>query len=131
MKIQTSFKSLASAFAALALTGSAALAAAGDGHIGMTILSASVNADGTPLRGEGLNTSFSLGTGTYEVSFTRNITQCTYYATQGEGGVGGAGGAITGITQRSGNDHGVFVTMRDATGALINTPFFVLVFCGR
>jgi hypothetical protein len=93
------------------------------------VLFAQVNSDGTIFNSSGGVTGFSLGTGTYEVDFGRDISNCGFTATQGEGGIGGAGGAIMGVTDRSGNANAVFATARDAAGALVNTGFQIVVVC--
>ena len=93
------------------------------------VLYAQVNADGSIFSSSGGVTGSSLGTGTYAVDFGRNISNCAFISSQGEGGVGGAGGAITGVTDRSGNANAVFATTRDAAGALVNTSFQLVVVC--
>ena len=93
------------------------------------VLFAQVNADGSIFNSSGGVTGISLGTGTYQVDFGRNISNCGFTATQGEGGVGGAGGAIIGVTDRSGNANAIFATTRDAAGALVNTAFQIVVVC--
>ena len=69
------------------------------------------------------------GSGTYEVDYGTNIASCAFLTTQGEADIGSAGGAITGNTDRSGNAEATFTTMRDATGALIDTAFQQIVIC--
>lgn len=101
------------------------------GDRGMAIMSAGINPDATIVRGEGVTSASSLGTGTYEVAFGRDITQCNYQVSAGEPGIGGAAARMTGITSRSGNPNGVFVTVRDNTNTLVNNAFQVLIFCGR
>ena len=95
------------------------------------VLYAQINADGTLFNSSnsGTTSSLSLGTGTYEIDFGRNITNCAFVGTQGEGGIGGAGGAIVGLTDRAGNVEGIFATTRDAAGALVNTSLQVVVVC--
>ena len=93
------------------------------------VLFAQVNSDGSIFNSSGGVTGLSLGTGTYQVDFGRDISQCGFTATQGEGGIGGAGGAIMGVTDRSGNANAVFATTRDAAGALVNTAFQIVVVC--
>ena len=93
------------------------------------VLFAQVNADGSIFNSSGGVTSLSLGTGTYEVDFGRNISGCAFVSTQGEGSIGGAGGAITGVTDRSGNNEAVFATTRNTAGTLANTAFQLVVVC--
>ncbi|MDR4307625.1 hypothetical protein IHQ68_13450 [Chelatococcus sambhunathii] len=103
------------------------------GYFIPAVLSASIFANGTVNRGEGVDVAAtaSLGTGTYQVGFTRDITECFFQATAGEGGVGGAQPRITGITRRSGNPNGVFVRIINDTGASVDNDFFVTVDCGK
>jgi hypothetical protein len=93
------------------------------------VLFAQVNGDGSIFNSSGGVTGSSLGTGTYNVDFGRNISNCAAVATQGEGGVGGAGGAIMGVTDRSGNPNAVFATARTNAGALVNTAFQLVIVC--
>jgi hypothetical protein len=93
------------------------------------VLFAQINADGSVLNSSGGVTSTNLGTGTYQVDFGRNISNCGFTATQGEGGIGGAGGAIMGVTDRSGNANAVFATARTNANALVNTSFQLVVVC--
>lgn len=93
------------------------------------VLFAQVNADGTLFHSSGGVRSLWLATGLYEVDFGRNVTNCAFIATQGEGSVGSAGGAIIGASDRAGNPNAVFVSTRDASNALINRAIQVLVVC--
>lgn len=104
---------------------------AAPGDLGMAIMSAAINSDGTIARGEGVVSAANLGTGFYEVSFGRDITNCTYQISPGESVIGSATPRLVGITRRSGDNNGVFVTIKDAANAAIDNPFFVLVYCGR
>jgi hypothetical protein len=93
------------------------------------VLYAQVNGDATLATSSGGVTVLSLGTGTYEVDFGRNVSACAFVATQGEAGNGGANGAIMGVTDRSGNVEGVFVSVRDAAGVLVDRAFQIIVVC--
>jgi len=107
---------------------------AAPGDLGMAIMSASMNSDGTINRGEGVITAGTqrLSTGTYEVGFDRDITACVYSVTVGEGGIGGATPAATGVTRRSGNPNGLFIRIVNPPDeASEDRDFFVLVYCGR
>jgi hypothetical protein len=90
---------------------------------------AQINADGTVANSSGGVTTAKLGTGTYEVDFGHNISNCGFVMTQGEAGVGGAGGAITGVTDRSGNVEAVFATTRTNANALADRAFQLVVVC--
>lgn len=103
------------------------------GDLGMAIMSAAINADGTIARGEGViaTGTNNIGTGVYEVAFGRDITECTYQVTAGESGIGSAVPRVVAVTRRAGNPAGVFLQVQDNAGTQINNPFFVLVYCGR
>jgi hypothetical protein len=101
------------------------------GDRGMAIMSAGINPDGTLVRGEGVTGSLKLGTGVYEVSFGRDITQCNFQVSAGEPGIGSASPRMTGITARSGNANGVFVQVRDNTNTAVDNALQILIFCGR
>ncbi len=105
------------------------------GYFIPAVTSASIFADGTVNRGEGVTTDAAftsrLSTGTYQVGFTRDITECFFNVTAGEGGIGGATPRVTGVTRRSGNPNGVFVRLTDNTGTSIDNDFFISVFCGK
>ncbi|WP_155905016.1 hypothetical protein [Methylopila sp. M107] len=104
------------------------------GYYSPAIYSASiVGSTGAVTRAEGLSAAATnrLSTGTYEVGFTRDITECFFQVTAGEGGIGGATPRVTGVTRRSGNPNGVFVRITDGAGASIDNDFFVTVSCGR
>jgi len=104
------------------------------GDLGMAIMSASIFADGTINRGEGVITTGTsrLSTGTYQVAFGRDITACVYSVTVGEGGIGGATPAAVGVTRRSGDPAGLFIRIVNPPDeASEDRDFFVLVYCGR
>ncbi|MFT4099183.1 MAG: hypothetical protein QM651_18830, partial [Rhodoblastus sp.] len=104
-----------------------------DGNLGAAVLTASINSDGTILRGEGVQSTGTqkLSTGTYEVGFVRDITNCVYTVSPGEGGIGAATPFMVGVTRRSGNPNGVFVRIFNNTNAATDDSFFVVVNCGR
>lgn len=104
------------------------------GDRGSAIMSAAIFSDGTISRGEGVETAGTarLSTGTYEVAFGRDITECAYVVTVGESGIGGATPAVAGVTRRSGNPNGLFIRIVNPPDeASEDREFFVLVFCGR
>ncbi|HEY9823910.1 MAG TPA: hypothetical protein V6D19_00565 [Stenomitos sp.] len=88
-----------------------------------------INSNGTLARGNGVSSSTRLGTGIYQVIFTRNVTACTYNATVGQPGNGSTDGfAMT--AARAGNVNGVFIDTRDAlTGNRNDRSFHLLVSC--
>jgi hypothetical protein len=52
------------------------------------VLTAQINGDGAVFNSSGGVTATHLSAGTYEVDFGRDISNCTFLATHGEGGVG-------------------------------------------
>jgi hypothetical protein len=93
------------------------------------VLFAQINGDGTVANSSGGVTTIKLGTGTYEVDFGRDISSCGMTATQGEASPGGAPGAIMGVTDRSGNANGAFVTARTDANVLTDRAFQMTVVC--
>lgn len=93
------------------------------------VLFAQVNSNGSLASSSGGVTSGFISTGNYEVDFGRNISSCAFIATQGEAGVGAAAGAIMGVTDRLLNAEAVFVSARDAAGAVTNAAFQLVVVC--
>lgn len=139
---------LASASIALALVSSAALAAqqppAHTGHfnvfapahrpaalgpaLGMAMLSATVDSNGTIVRGAGATGGSYVGTGTYEVDFDRDVSGCTYASTVGPSDSGSAQGQSD-VAPRSGTADGVLVETLDSAGNSKDLPFHLIVFC--
>ena len=64
-----------------------------------------------------------LGTGTYEVIFDRDVSNCIYLATI----AGGGGSAATG--PRNLTPNGVLISTRNAAGTLADSPIYVEVTC--
>lgn len=89
-----------------------------------------VNANATLLRGKGVASTAHLGTGVYDIRFTRNLSSCAWTGTVGFGTFGGSTGAaqIT-ITGRSGTNNGLFVTTFNAAGVATDEPFTAIVIC--
>jgi hypothetical protein len=91
-----------------------------------TRLWAVVNAAGATQRQSGSTSSANIGTGQYEVIFNRDVTGCSYQATQGElSGISGE----TIVQPRGGNANGVYVGTATSAGAAANRMFHVAVFC--
>jgi hypothetical protein len=89
-----------------------------------------VNSNGTLARGRGVTSVSRIGTGQYDVRFSRNITACTWEGTVGLGGFGGAAApAIITVAGRIGTNNGLFVTTHGTTGAAADAPFHALVVC--
>lgn len=103
------------------------------GDLGMTVMSAVLNADGTLARGEGVVSAGSAGfTGEYEVIFGRDVTACAYKASIGSSATSGveSPGYAT-VVGRVGQPNGVFVATLDTAGDNANRGFHLLVYCGR
>lgn len=95
---------------------------------GIGVLFAQVAADGTNDNSSGSVTVTKLGTGTYEVDFGRDISNCAFTATIGPSGPSSASGQIN-VADRSGNANAVFVDTNDAAGASADRPFQLIVVC--
>ena len=104
--------------------------AAPDGTLGMALMAAAVNADGTLARNTGATNVIKLGVGTYEVEFDRNVTQCFYTATVGPAGGGSALGEVN-VAPRGGNANAIFVDTNASDGTGADKPFFLIVFCAQ
>ena len=89
-----------------------------------------VNANATLLRGKGVTSTAHLGTGVYDIRFSRNLSSCAWTGTVGFGTFGGSTGAaqIT-ITGRAGTNNGLFVTTFDGAGVATDEPFSAIVIC--
>ena len=98
--------------------------AAPDQTLGMAIMSAYVEVNGSLLDGAGVVTSAYLGSGQYAVQFNRPLAGCVSTATQW-----GNANAIISV-----QPNGDTVTVRLAipeSGAPLQRPFQMIVFCAR
>lgn len=109
---------------------SAPQAAVGD--LGMSIMSAVVNADATLARGEGVTSTAGLGSGNFEVIFGRDVRACAYDASVGSSATVGTepAGYVT-VVGRAGQPNGVFLQTLDTTGTVVARGFHLIVYCGR
>lgn len=101
------------------------------GAFGATWLGAVVAANGTHVAGTGglgLASTATLGTGSYEVAFRRNIDRCVATGSIGNRGFGSAHGFID-IVPRSGNPKAYFVQTKDVFGVAADLNFIMLVYC--
>lgn len=105
--------------------------AAPDNTRGMALMAATVDTDGTLVRGAGALSSHTTGNpGDYVVQFNRDVTDCTYVAS-----VGGPVSPVAYTSNVSANAPGTASgsdTVRVVTsnnGALANYPFHLIVFC--
>jgi hypothetical protein len=91
-------------------------------------LFAVVESDGTIARGSAGVTSTRISSGSYEVTFPKNVTGCAYMVTSAlSGSAGLPPHAITGAVGRVNNPRAILVTTRDTSGTLIDRPFHVVV----
>jgi hypothetical protein len=98
-----------------------------------TVLSAVVNVDGTLVRGVGAVSSFSFEVdGAYEVTFNRDVSQCTYVGGAGEANTFPADDAITiGTSLGDSSNNAVYVIEYDAILGYdsYSSGFHLLVVC--
>ena len=99
---------------------------AADGTLGMALLGAVVNADGTLFAGSGVTSFSSFATGGYQVTFDRNVaTDCTYATAA----VGTSQTYVRIVARSAGQLQ--FNTNAVETRALTNASFSVTVFCPK
>ncbi|HMN71704.1 MAG TPA: hypothetical protein PKA55_07525 [Rhodoblastus sp.] len=117
-----------SAASPAAMPTAAASSAAGDNNLGMAILAAQVSAAATINFGAGATGASKVAgrTGTYEVDFNRDVSQCFYSVSVFNGEV-----VATGVEPRSGNANGVFLLTETLSGGATDAPFYLTVFCAK
>lgn len=103
-----------------------------DQTLGMALMSATVESDGTLVRGAGVASSFRSGTGNYDVRFSRSVADCTCTASLGASGSAVAYSAQNFISANcpfgaSGNVR-VWIKLN---GVDANYPFHLIVFCPK
>jgi hypothetical protein len=109
----------------------------GNGSITPTDLSkaartywAVVNSDGTVARSSGGVTASDQGTGSYEVVFPVNVTQCAYVVSPGGSGSSGSPPHVgVGSLGRFGNSNGIWVETWTEADAPVAASFHVIVDC--
>lgn len=96
---------------------------AADQRLGMALIGANVDSDGTPINSSGVNFHQKLGEGNYRVGFTRDIEGCIAVANS-------EGPGSTANVQASG---GVAIDVRtfSAAGSAADIEFHLIVFCPR
>ena len=102
---------------------------AADQTLGMAIMSASVDADGTLLGGAGVTRLVNSG-GSYALDFARSIAGCARVANIGLPTAQVGSGSITTSGDAEIPDR-LFVNTRDANGSLAAQPFHLIVFCPK
>jgi hypothetical protein len=90
-------------------------------------LFAKVSQTGTLISGSGVSSVAALGPGQYEVTFTSNVSQCSYVATT-RNAYTQALQVFTAGGHRSAN--GVYVETKNQGGGLTSGPFDLIVNCG-
>jgi hypothetical protein len=95
----------------------------------VTRLTAVVNSSGSLARSQGTTSAGRVATGSYEVIFSQDVTNCTYVASIGNPDVLTPPDGAIGVARRNGNPNGVFVATRDTAGALADRPFHLVVVC--
>lgn len=94
------------------------------------VLFAQVNAAGgldNQCSGCGVS-ALKLGTGNYEIDFSRNISACAFTATVAPSGAGSALGEVN-VADRAGNVEAVFVDTNNSDGSAADKPFNLMVVC--
>jgi hypothetical protein len=94
--------------------------------LGMALLAAYVNSDGTLARGAGATGATEIATGFYEVDFNRDVSACFYSATSDE-----SSPRFVVAQPMAGNVNGVFMQFQDPNGDSQETAFYLMVFCAK
>jgi hypothetical protein len=107
------------------------LAAPAAGTLGVNTktYSAVVLANATLALGPAGSSSFSLGTGIYQVTFPSDISKCGYTATVGDTPAGFPGPGLVVVTPRALNANAIFVRTFAPNGVSQNNPFHIQVQC--
>jgi len=111
---------VAVAVAGVFATSASAQPRAPDQTLGMALMSASVGANGSLIRGGGVVSSAKVSAGTYDVTFSRNIEGCVAVANT-------SASRFARIVSHTGNVIRVRVADGQSTNA--DNPFTMLVFC--
>lgn len=86
-----------------------------------------VNANGKPARGRNVIRAKKLGTGIYEVSFTRDVRNGVYVATVGTGEISVARPGQISVSPRWKDAHGVFIRTTNSSGVRADMAFHIIV----
>lgn len=101
--------------------------AAPDNGNGVAILSARVDADGTLLSGSGVTGVTKVGTGTYQVDFDREVTECMFSVTP-------ADLRLPQVQPTTSDQNASTVTLWAQIGLNITSSdgqFYLLAYCSR
>lgn len=89
-----------------------------------------VNTDGTLARGYGVSTTLKQSTGSYRVTWNRDIDTCAFFGTLGNAGGGFPPIGIIGITfSDTAQLDDIYIETRDAAGASADASFHVQAVC--
>jgi hypothetical protein len=91
--------------------------------------SAIVRADGVLILGPAGSSSFRFFTGTYQMTFPSDVSNCVYTATIGTSPAAAPGPAIVTVTPRSGIVDAIFVRTFSLSGATQDNAFNIQVQC--
>lgn len=93
------------------------------------VLYATVNSNGTLVTSSGGATTTKHGTGTYEVDFGRDVTECASVAELAHPTDGNPQAGETGTADRELNPEGIWIETRDSAGAAADRSFHLIVVC--
>lgn len=92
------------------------------------VFSAVVSDTGVLQRGSAVGAS-TLGTGSYQIDFSQNVSACTFVASQGTTSTGTQPDGTATTAQRAGVATAVFVKTYDTTGTAADRSFHLTVIC--
>jgi len=107
----------------------AATRAAPDQTLGMALMSALVNSNGTLLGGAGATSSNQHSTGRYRVFFNRSVLGCGYVATRSHFFPNAHMDPATISTAPGDSASSVWVVVQEADGTYVDRIFGMIVFC--
>ena len=93
------------------------------GPQGVGVVAAYVAANVTVLAGAHATGATHVGTGEYSVDFDRDVSQCFYSAATFLNAI------AVDVQPRSFHANGVFLQLQDHTGAAVDNPFYLTVYC--
>ncbi len=99
-------------------------------HNDTNVYFAQVNPDASIANSSGGVTGLQpFSTGTYQISFPRDVSHCTFTATVGEAGAGSAEGIVATATDRDNHPNAVYLNTTNLSGTATNEPFQLIVVC--
>jgi hypothetical protein len=100
-----------------------------DRTLGMALLSAAVDSDGTLVHGAGVASSSRISAGTYLVRFDRNVRNCTSAAVHA--GSSSLFGDINVVVAWPSSPSANVTVYTSNPGGPTNGPFHLIVFCAK